>query len=224
MHRRKKTEKILRRLIRKKVAHRNSSVHTTGTLSSSAYPETPSGVQIDTNIPEYYNDTYIRAIPRDPEHVFVYWEIGTETKKLTQKYMGEEVTRAKETLRLTQINSLDDIPKKKVVTETKIERKPDNRVIEVPKPGKTYQVQFGLKSAQGNFLPITNSKPLPLPSRTVSEPRPDRKEKVDTEAVTRLSLEGMPPEMGLSEQISGLNLPSSDSQTEKFSGKTESGK
>ncbi|MDR2579085.1 MAG: DUF4912 domain-containing protein [Chitinispirillales bacterium] len=51
---------------------------------------------LSTDIPKNYNDTYMRAIPQDPQITFVYWEITSGTGKA---YMGnDDAARIQETL------------------------------------------------------------------------------------------------------------------------------
>ena len=43
----------------------------------------------DISIPDYYNETYINAIVRDPLWIFAFWDIAESTR---QKYIGEAET------------------------------------------------------------------------------------------------------------------------------------
>ena len=54
-----------------------------------------------TDLPDCYNRTYLRALPKDPEWLFAYWEISKEHIDTLRNKMGDEqFEAAKPTIRV----------------------------------------------------------------------------------------------------------------------------
>ena len=65
--------RTLRRLLRNR--HREAAQEPARTEAPAANAPAYS---LSASIPERYNDTYVRAIPKDPQNTFVYWEMPQE--------------------------------------------------------------------------------------------------------------------------------------------------
>jgi hypothetical protein len=64
---------------------------------------------LSTQIPLHYNDTYVRAIPRDPQHAFVYWERPSQKdSKDIKKSEGQGVDRH-ETVKTQHAPAFQDV-------------------------------------------------------------------------------------------------------------------
>ena len=90
-------------------------------------------------IPERYNETMIRALPRDPSWIYAYWDIS-EQKRAP---FTEEDSSAGLFLRVTELNS----PKehKKDFFDIGITLDDWKWYINIPQPGSTYRVDLCLR-------------------------------------------------------------------------------
>ncbi|MDR0306336.1 MAG: DUF4912 domain-containing protein [Chitinispirillales bacterium] len=73
--------------------------------SSAAVKNNAPAYSLSSQIPDCYNDTYIRAIPRDPVHAFIYWELsGNENihKHDTQSESGGRYADKHEVIKIQQ--------------------------------------------------------------------------------------------------------------------------
>lgn len=69
-----KKSRAQKRILRNKF---HGAARETGTKQKTENANTPA-YTLSTEIPASYNDTYVRAIPRDPVSTFVYWEMPVE--------------------------------------------------------------------------------------------------------------------------------------------------
>lgn len=141
-----------------------------------------------TEIPEYYNETYIRAIPRNPECLFVYWELSDSSldnlKSKLGNDIGESVLKIEEWNRTASALKNDpatqshnkvsqiDMPLRPPIYHVfpsglKMQHSEnmtdghfqDSSYIRVPEPGKEYIVEYGQLVNGNAFLPLSKFEP-----------------------------------------------------------------
>ncbi|MEN6382128.1 MAG: DUF4912 domain-containing protein [Rectinema sp.] len=88
----------------------------------------------DISIPDYYNETYINAIVRDPLWIFAFWDIADSTR---QKYIGEAET-SRLLLRISEATGFEPSFSYDIVVSF------DDRkwYINVPHPKRSYMIDL----------------------------------------------------------------------------------
>jgi hypothetical protein len=144
-----------------------------------------------SEIPENYNDTYMRAIPRDPQWLFVYWEISESTRNEIRTSVGDALfVTAKRILRLVDISDISyDGKNAQNFIDIEINEFANNWYIQVPQAGRTYLVEYGILTVDGRtYLPI-RSNSLSIPREGVSPVRDEEWFTVATPELIRVSSE-----------------------------------
>jgi hypothetical protein len=96
----------------------------------------PYPAQEHSGIPERYNETMIRALPRDPSWVYAYWDIS-EQKRAP---LAEEDPSAELFLRVSELESRSE--HKKDFFDIAITLDDWKWYINIPQPGSTYRVDL----------------------------------------------------------------------------------
>jgi len=145
-------------------------------IKKSAKPQ--SEKYLDSNIfsmddfPEFYDETYIRALPRDPLWLYVYWELSSETKLWIKEQLGADFGNTRTILRLHLLPLLQgqkpiDFP---------IGSSAANWYIKVPTPGQKYVIEYGYMLPNDIFFSVTQTEPLPVPRDSATEPHINKSE------------------------------------------------
>ncbi|HUI93570.1 MAG TPA: DUF4912 domain-containing protein [Chitinivibrionales bacterium] len=103
-----------------------------------------------TEIPNEYNETYMRVIPRDPEWLFLYWEISSPTLEKVKKRMGVAFESSKKILRLYFAHADQYV-------DREIDAFANNWYVRVPEPGMTYYAECGFLTADGRYFAAVRS-------------------------------------------------------------------
>jgi len=105
-------------------------------LSGSAYsfPRPQEGL----GIPERYNDTMIRALPRDPSWIYAYWDISERKRDVLLE--GNDSSRL--CLRVIELHSLGE--HKKDFFDINVTLDDWKWYINIPQPGANYRVDLCL--------------------------------------------------------------------------------
>jgi len=142
-----------------------------------------------TELPEQYHKTYLRATPRDPSWIFLYWEITNEVlDTIKDSIEGETFNATKPILRVSDITGIDYNGGNALsFFDIEINRYADNWYIKVPHPGRTYVVEHGLCAIDGTFFLIVRSNPVQVPQDSISERIDEEWETLHTEEVIRYS-------------------------------------
>ncbi|MBD3316907.1 MAG: DUF4912 domain-containing protein [Chitinivibrionales bacterium] len=141
------------------------------------------------DIPQQYGETYLIAIPRDPEWIYTYWEVNEETLAHIKRRTGERsFSTAKRVLRLLDVTDVD-YDGSNAWNHTDIEITPfaDSWYIKVPQAGRCYVVEHGLLTAGGDWVIIKRSKSVEIPRDGVSEEIDDEWSTLETEELIRVS-------------------------------------
>ena len=114
-----------------------------------------------TEIPEKYNETYICALPRDPDWLFVYWEFAPGTEE-TIKDEAEKIG-SKLVLRVKDSDEPDLNEPAQPGLDIEIENNCTEWYIQIPQPGRRYEIAYGHKTSDGEFIPISQTEPVVTP-------------------------------------------------------------
>ncbi len=117
------------------------------------------------DVPDSYNETYMRAMPRDPEWLFVYWEITGKTRDSLKSRMGEAAfASAKKLLRLCDVTGINyDGTNALSYVDIEINEFASNWYIRVPESARTYIVECGFLTPEGKFLLAVRSNVVNVP-------------------------------------------------------------
>jgi hypothetical protein len=145
-----------------------------------------------TEIPETYDDFFIRAIPRDPEWLYVYWELpsGKTGKTLVeanhrQKNENQFILRLKESSTrgehsLQQYNNTASI-------DLPVDLNKNYHYVKIPVPGKAYTVECGEIKSGGAFFPVSGTSFMSPPADLQSIDMSIFNELVSTEQINNFS-------------------------------------
>jgi hypothetical protein len=113
-----------------------------------------------TEIPEHYNETYIIAIPKDPNWLYVYWEFSDEAAQLMdsnlEQYGSKLVLRLKET-------DIEETLETVVPFQIDVNELCDGHYLEIPENSRQFQIECGFFEENGIFTPIVQSDPVIIP-------------------------------------------------------------
>jgi hypothetical protein len=137
--------------------------------SISAAPPAPTGaprpLRPDREIPAIYNETYLRVLPRDPYHLFAFWEIAPAAlDKAPVADFPEETQRR--LLRLYETNGRAVRP----LYDIAVDNKESSRYIRVPQPGCSYRIEYGIETRSGGYIPLCAAPTVAVPAARVHEP------------------------------------------------------
>ncbi len=155
-----------------------------------------------TDIPDSYNETYLRAIPRDPQWMFVFWELSEQCRNDLRVKMGAEgYGTAKRVLRLIDVtdNSYDGSNPQRY-TDIEINEFANNWYVQVPESNHTYLLEIGLLTKDGRFYFAARSNIVGIPRKGVSQFMDEEWDTVATDELIRMSSEAMQTPLGASER------------------------
>ncbi len=156
----------------------------------------------NTDIPDSYNETYMRAMPRDPQWLFAYWEISESTRKELQAKMGESAfAAAKRILRLIDVTDMSyDGSNAQRYVDIEINEFANNWYAQVPESGRSYVLELGFLSTTGRFYCAARSNGISVPRMGVSPVQDEEWATVSTDELIRMSSDAMGSGMGSSER------------------------
>lgn len=131
---------------------------------------TDKNIQPDTEhkaLPQGYGETMAALMPRDPNWMFVYWEITPNSKaRLAREHGSDLFKKGRQVLRVYDLAHADgsarhfDIP---VMLDA------NNWYVHVQEGGGSYCCELGLIRPDGNFIGIVKTNPVTLPPGRVSD-------------------------------------------------------
>jgi hypothetical protein len=156
----------------------------------------------NTDIPDSYNETYMRAIPRDPQWVFAYWEISETTRKDLRAKMGESAfASAKRIVRLIDVTEIAyDGSNAQSYIDIEINEFANNWYVQVPESGRNYVLELGFLTTAGRFYYAARSNATNMPRMGVSQLQDEEWATVSTDELIRMSADAMRSGMGSSER------------------------
>jgi hypothetical protein len=156
----------------------------------------------ETDIPDSYGETYMRAMPRDPQWLFAYWEISEATRKELRANMGESAfSSAKMIVRLVDVTDINyDGTNAERYVDIEINEFANNWYVQVPESGRSYVLELGFLSTTGKFYCATRSNVISVPRMGVSQLQDEEWATVSTDELIRMSSDAMRSGMGSSER------------------------
>jgi len=123
------------------------------------------------SLPEGYGSTEAVLLPRDPNWMFVYWEVADKTKtEVCGKYGSDIFQKSKQVIRvydITGAEAADTGGQKYFDIAVMIDAK--NWYINVHESGRTYCCEVGLLTPEGDFICLVRTNEVKLPAGRVSD-------------------------------------------------------
>ncbi len=127
-----------------------------------------------TDIPEKYDDFYLRALPRDPQWVYVYWELPDGTKGPSEKAIRADSEFAQWILRVKASPSADvKDPSDEHQFDIPINLKDTSSYVKLPEPGYKCNIECGHITNTGKFIPVSSTVPFFVPPPVVKGKIPE---------------------------------------------------
>jgi len=143
-----------------------------------------------TEIPGTYNETYMRALPRDQQWVFAYWEVSGETIELMRRHVGADVySKSTWVLRVLDVSDIF-YDGTNAWRQMDIELAPyaSSWYVKVWEAGRTYMLQCGIVTPEKKFYSAVNSNAVQVPRAGVSSVLDEEWSTACTDELIRLGL------------------------------------
>ncbi len=146
------------------VSHGNSSSERTQTTNAMVHE--------GQSLPESYGATEAALLPRDPNWMFVYWDITEEKKRNMRRDYGESIfEKSQPLIRVHDVTGIADFNGSNSCRYFDIPVMLDARswYINVQEGGKSYCCEIGLMLPDGRFVRIVMTNIVHLPAGKVSD-------------------------------------------------------
>ncbi|MBN1129167.1 MAG: DUF4912 domain-containing protein [Chitinispirillaceae bacterium] len=142
-------------------------------------------------IPALYNETYLRALPREEGQFFSFWEISAETLRSLSKGHPEISPKTWQTLiRIYEVEQRGaERTERPVGSAIPVGEGEGSRYLQVPREDREYRVELGMQSGSGTYAAVCSSEDIRMPAARVQEIIKHPDFHADTPALTRISLE-----------------------------------
>ena len=123
------------------------------------------------SLPEGYGKTEAGLLPRDPNWMFIYWEISEATRTDVCRTHGPDVfQKSREVIRVYDSSEGDAKgPDRHNYFDIQTAAGAKTWYINVPESGKTYYCEIGLALPDGSFICLVKSNTANLPAGRVSD-------------------------------------------------------
>ncbi len=120
------------------------------------------------SLPESYGNTEAALLPRDPNWMFIYWEITDNSKALIAREHGHDVfEKARHVIRVYDVSANDGKDPKYFDIPVMIGAR--SWYINVQAGGRAYCCEVGLVMPDGRFIGIVKTNTVNLPAGRVSD-------------------------------------------------------
>jgi len=129
--------------------------------AAGAAPEIPEG---SGDLPEAYGETRLVLLPVHPYLIHAYWEVTPKDLERVRHGLGEGHETAKPVLRFFDITYIEfDGANAHSHFDVEIDLQANNWKVHLWSPEKSYIAELGLKSAAGEYSPVTRSNVAQTP-------------------------------------------------------------
>ncbi len=194
------------------VAKNGKEKHAGPASSSRGKPKSGPKYFFHTDVSDSYNETYMRAMPRDPEWLFVYWEISESTRKSLSGKMGNAAFEtSKKLLRLCDVTDIDyNGSNAQRYIDIEININANNWYVHVPESGRAYIVECGFLTSDGKFYLAVRSNVVNVPHYGLSAVQDQEWTTAGTDELIGMSADGLKRGLGASEKRFGITVENSE--------------
>ncbi len=118
------------------------------------------------SLPEGYGNTEAALLPRDPNWMYVYWEISGNSRENLRREHGRDILE-----KSRQVLRVHDMTAGAVTRYFDLDIKFEARCwyVNVPEPGRACCCELGLVAPDGKFIGIVKTNTVQLPAGRVSD-------------------------------------------------------
>ena len=122
------------------------------------------------SLPEGYGSTEAVLLPRDPNWMFMYWEITDNSKAgFCKKYGLDIFQKSKQVIRVYDITSAATDPAGQKFFDIPVRVDAKSWYINVHESGRIYRCELGLVTPEGGFISLVRTNTVKLPAGRVSD-------------------------------------------------------
>lgn len=112
----------------------------------------------DAILPELSEESRVRLMARDPNWIHAYWHVSLKAEQEAKKKLGSEYDKAQRVLRMHDITSIKFNGKNANRSfDIDVHPQAKNWYVDMWQDNVSYCAQFGLRTDQGEFYPMTES-------------------------------------------------------------------
>ena len=121
-------------------------------------------------LPEGYGTTEAALLPRDPNWMFIYWEITENSRKNTCRQHGEDIfQKGRQVIRVYDVSDAVDGDKAGRYFDIPVMLEAKSWYINVQESGRAYCCEVGLVMPDGSFIGLVKTNTVTLPGGRVSD-------------------------------------------------------
>lgn len=150
----------------------------------------------------------MRAVPRDPNSIFVFWEIAPAAMDRLRKTAGDEVFHSsKWIVRVTDVTDiLFDGTNAWQTLDITIDQNEQKKYVQVPEPGRTYLLAYGLLTPDNSFFEVARSNVCAVPRKGVSDRLDEAWTMANTSELIRISTDALRGDAEAGKRLNGLGI------------------
>lgn len=119
-------------------------------------------------LPQGYGTTEAALLPRDPNWMFIYWEIAENSLKNLRRAHGDDVLqKGRQVIRVYDVSGDGGSPSKYFDIPVMFEA--GSWYVNVQEGGRSYRCEVGLSMPDGSFLGLVKTNTVKLPGGRVSD-------------------------------------------------------
>jgi len=145
------------------------------------------------SLPEGYGSTEAALLPRDPNWMFIYWEITDNSRAEVCKKFGSDIfQKSRQVVRVydvTATGSVDSGEQKYFDIPVRVDAR--NWYINVQEGGRDYCCEVGLVTPDGRFICLVRTNTVKLPAGSVSNVTDEKWMSVTSDFDKLLQLSGV---------------------------------
>ena len=121
-------------------------------------------------LPQGYGSTEAALLPRDPNWMFVYWEITENSKANACKQHGEDIfKKGRQVIRVYDVTSSDGDGAPGKYFDIPVMHDARSWYVNVQESGRLYCCEIGLAMPDGSFIGLVKTNTVNLPAGRVSD-------------------------------------------------------
>ena len=123
----------------------------------------------DNKVQDYYGETGIVLLPRDPYWLFTYWEVSLPDIDKARQALGSGFNSSRSILRIYDVsNIIFNGSNAHASFDITLENLVKSWYISVPAPEKTWVVEIGILASSGKFTVFARSNAITTPADSMS--------------------------------------------------------
>ncbi|MDO8804838.1 MAG: DUF4912 domain-containing protein [Elusimicrobiota bacterium] len=121
-------------------------------------------------LPEGYGTTEAALLPRDPNWMFIYWEITENSRKNACRQHGEDIfQKGRQVIRVCDVTSAADGVSPSRYFDIPVMFEARSWYVNVQESGRPYCCEVGLAMPDGSFISLVKTNTVNLPGGRVSD-------------------------------------------------------